>query len=1342
LKLIILKFIILIMINMLIRQLMSYQLSDLMHLMLFISLSFLLTACLGGGGGDGGNDSFNNSVLPEITDERVATVNLLVTDNFQPANGESPTILTVVARDRANQALSDVEVNLDTNSDHAVILTPKGTTEQNGRFSTAVVSSQAETFEMIATAGGVQSEPASITFIDSTIDPRISTVKVLVSNNFQRADGQTQIMITVIARDEKGAPVSSAVVNLFSQSDTAFFEAVSGTTGDNGRFTTTVTNSIAEEIEIIATVGGVEASTQTATFIDSSVDPRVAHVSLLVTDNYRAANGYEEITLTVIAHNAENVPLSEVPVNLKSDSLSVFFDALSGTTGNKGIFTTTVSSRISQTFKVTATAGGQESESVPVTFVAPVGEMVLKASNVLLEVNESTELTLTILRKVDIEEVLEKFSQFFDKVVVEDILLFNDLLDRNVLLPDTPFTVTVNSSNVRLESSEGEITENVLSGRTNENGQAQFSVKSSQPKNVVVTIQSAALTRTFQLFFGANLNLLPQSITALETTTLTALLKDGNHTPLADQEITFHFQGENAETLTPNSAITQHDGTAQVTVTDLENNGGTAIVNVRSGKLEAQATVHFQAAFADNRLLEVKTSASVLNANQEATITAYITDNNGLPIEGQTVKFSAITAAGQESRAQFSPQNAVSNAEGEVKTIVSNSVSENIIVTIEADTAKQTLPLYFGATLRLSTNEAEGISDGLTPLSLIAILSDAQGVGIPGIPVDFRVSGAALLDQFRSHTNELGRTTVNITNDTVSSVQFQAQADNLSKASATLIFQPSAPSRLTLTTPVDSLSLNSETTITAELKDSQGNPVKAGTPVQFTTDIGTITASAVTENGKAEAIFSASTQAGIATITASSGAASHSLTLTIQPGSAGTIEVKKIDPKVIGILGSGVTQSTTIDFLIKDSLGNPVVDGTPVQFSLGQSTLHGGESLSTEGNSGREATGRTNNGLVSVTLKSGTVAGTIDVIGSVQSGSLPISTAARVTLVGGLPDAEHLALAVQFRNIAGGVTLGLLNNITAYVGDRFGNIVPDGTSVSFISEGGTIGQSIGSGAFSTTTELGRATAILQSANPNIPLLGGIPTFQEAGYECSGNYAFVTASDTPLCGNPGLVTVVAFTTGSESFIDKNGNGLYDSGEEFTDIWEPFIDGNDNGLFEEGELYIDVNSNGVFDTGNGQFDGPGGQSENTTIWYSGRVLFSDYTAPIQVIPSSFSIPNGGSQTFRIEKISDIYGNALVKDSKFTVTTNNGKLGGVTDFTFGDITNPAESAIQFTLSSNPCQTEMDGEGKITEKCPLPESATITISITSPFKENSPGGNGDQSRVISGGINQSSEK
>jgi adhesin/invasin len=1250
-----------------------------------------------------------------LVDPRISKVSLIVSDDPQPASGRDQITLTVIARDAANAPVTNIPVSLISDSDTAFFEAWSGTTGENGRFTTTVTNSVAESLEIRAIAGGVPASSVTVTFFSSTVDTRISTVKAIISDNFQPADGEKKITLTVIARDADNAPVSNVAINIVSNSDTAFFDVLSGTTEENGRFSTTITNSVAENVEVRATGGGVSAEPVTLNFIDSTIDSRVNKVNVVVTNDSVSANGRDEITLTVIVRDDNNAPISEVPINLVSDSDHALFEALSGTTGKNGRFSTTITSSFPETFEVIATAGGKEAEPVSVTFAASVGEMVLRASPTILQTGESSTLTITILRKVELEELLEDFSKFFNNVSLGGSVL-DEMLQKDVLLPNTPFKVAVSGNAVL-----GEVPE-----RTNATGQASFTVSNNHKETTDITITSGAITRTLRLYFGASLNLLPNLVNAIGTANLTALLKDGNQAPIAEQEVKFNFVGENNETLTPNTATTAIDGTAIVTITDIENNGGIATVNVNSGALNTQATVNFLAEFGENRLLEVKTTATVLDMNQSATITTYITDQNDLPLIGQKVSFSTRTDGG-DSQAQVSPKTGFSDVEGEIKTIVSNTKGENVIVVVRADSAKQEIPLYFGAKLSLSPTEAVGFADDTTPVTLTAIVSDAQGTGIAGIPVNIRIiSGRAFLDNFRSNTNELGRSTVNVTSDSVGEVVIELQADNLPEANATLTFRPTGASLLIVSTDADSLSLNGETTITADVKDAQGNPVKDGIQVIFTTSVGEITGSALTNNGFAKATFSATTQAGLATITATAGEATDSLTLTVQSSSAGTIEVSKVEPEVIGIIGSGVAQSTTLEFLVKDNLGNPVADGTLVAFSLGKTTLGGGETITTQGEGGITATGTTNNGLVSVTLKSGAVAGTVDVIATVND---TISTVARVIIAGGIPDAAHLSFAAEFLNIAGGVTFGLLDTITVIVGDRFGNIVPDGTSVSFITEGGTIGKSIGGGTFTSTTEFGQATAILQSANPTTPALGGVPTLRKEGYECSGDYAAVfSAVAEPLCGNPGLVTIVIFTTGSESFVDSNGNGYYDSGEPFDDLSEPYIDGNDNFTFDNDELYIDVNGNGNFDDRNNQFDGPGGESENTTIWHSRRVLFSDITNQFKATPTSFSIPNGGSETFIVENISDIYGNALVEGTKFQVTTNNGVLGGTTNFELVDSNGRGRLQEIFTLSSNPCSET---------GCPKPASATITISITSSF-DGSPGGNGNVRIVIEGGINQ----
>jgi adhesin/invasin len=1371
-------------------------------------------SCLGGGSG---SDSQTTTFPPEITDDRVAAVTLLVTDDFQRANGESFILLTVIARDRTNTPLSGVEINLTSNSDYAVILDPIGATEANGRFTTAIVSSVAETVAVTATAGGVPGESVNVTFIApvdlielsasetvlSTNESTTVTIKIneeftdkplpntpievtvsgsatlnsvpsTTNNNGQATftvtnmipetvtitvtSGQISqtltlyfgatltlipestnaldnVTLTALLKDNFQTPIADQEITFrFVNENNATLTPLMTTTGENGTATVTVTDLANEGGTVVVQANSGALSAQsTVTFGELLVDPRVETIDIVVSNNSQLANGRDQIIVTVIARDVVKAPLSDVPVSLVSTSDIALFETLNGTTGENGRFTTTVTSTEADTFEVMATAGGKQDKK-EITFVALVGEIVLRASNQVLLTGETSEITLTILKEVELEELLEKFGVFFD-----DILFSGDILDQlreeKILLGDTPFKVNA-----------GNATLNEVPEKTNQNGQASFTVTHEQAENIMLTVTSGSVTRTLPLYFGATLNLLPKTVNATATTTFNALLKDGNHAPIADQEVSFNFVGENDETLTPITAITGANGTAEVTVTDLEQNGGTAGINVSSGTLNAQATVNFITVFGENRQLAAETSATVLNTNESATITVSITNDKKLPIEGQPVSFSVLRADGQPSSAQLSVESGISNVQGEVITTVSNSVAENVIVTVQADTATQEISLYFGANVKLSPTESEGFSDGITSVELTAIVSDAQNAIIADIPVDFRViNGQALIDKFRDNTDDSGEAKVNVTSSVVEQAQVEAQAQNLTPtAIASIAFNPSQPDNLTLSTEADSLSLNGETSITAIVTDNQRNAIK-NTPVTFSTDIGNITETVLTDNqGQAQATFSATTQAGLATITATAGSATDTLTLTIQSGSAGTIEINNIEPQVIGIMGSGVIQTATIEFLIKDSLGNLVADGTPVNFSLGETTLGGGETISTEGETGKTAIGTTNNGIVSVTLKSGRVAGNIDVIATVNN---TISTVARITIVGGMPDADHLSLAVEYNNIAGSVLFGLRNEIIAYVGDRFGNVVPDGTAVSFITEGGTIGTSIEAGAFTTPVEFGQATAILQSSAPTTPNLGGVPTSQTpigGYYECSGFYEFLdnTAPGSLACSNPGLVTIVAYTTGSESFVDQNGNGFYDAGEPFRDLSEPYIDGNDNFVFDEGELYIDVNGDGQFNHPDDQFQ------ENTTIWTSRSVLFSSETATFEVIPDSFQIPNGGSQTFTIinnisdiNTISDIYGNALVEGTRFQVTSSNGVLSGTTDFTLGDNIE-FDQQISFTLASNPPEiiTETDEDGNVISsrfEYPPSDSATITITITSPLQDNAPGGNGNVEKVISGSIN-----
>ncbi len=1279
-----------------------------------------------------------------VIDERVASVKVIISNDFQPADGKSAITVTVIARDAQNVPVSSVPVSLLSPSDTAFFETVSGTTAENGRFSTTVTNSVAEKVSVTATAGGITGAPVTLTFVSGSIDTRVSTVKLTVTNDFQIADGKSPVTLTVIARDAANVPIANVQIYLVSPSDTALLEAVSGKTGENGRFSTTVTDSVAETIEVSATAGGVAAAPVTITFVSSAVDSRVSTLKLTVSDNYQRADGSSKTTLTVIALDSNKLPLAGVVVSLSSNSSSALFAAVTGATDDSGQFSTMMTDSIAETFQVTATAGGKPSDAVNVTFIEAVDSIELVAAATLLPVGGNTTVTVTVY-----QDIFTSTGGFGGDSLPN--ALFKVMVSGNAKLSDVP-------------------------NRVDNSGRAGFTVMDNVPEEVVVTVTSGLVSQTLVLQFGAMLSLIPTTVNAIGSTKLKVLLVNGYNAPLPKQVVNFSFVQFANETFSPSSTVTTEDGTAEVTVTDLGNDGGTTIVKATSGQLEAQAVVNFLTDIGQNRQLQVKTAATLLNTGQLVSVTGSIKDSVGVPVVGQPVNFAMALVNSEPSHAKIletMPSNGLTDANGEVRVMVMDEIGENVVVTVQAGTAAQKVPLYFGANINLVPHESHATANGTTPTTLTASVNDASGGGIAGAIVTFRTtSKTALLDPYQTTTDTLGQAIVKVTNTVSESVTVEARADQLTMATANIDFSfigSGSPNSIILeTVPPEPiiLSLNGTAKIIATVLDYQNVPVKDGTAVNFATNgIGTVTETVFTHQGKAEAIFNTGTTAGLARVTVGalgcypvSSCPSTGISITVLSGEAGIIEVSKVEPKVIGIVGSGVTQSTTIQFAIKDNLGNPVKDGTEVNFSLGKTTLGGGETITTgdEAQFANVAVGKTNNGIVAVTLKSGIVAGTVDVIATVGK----VSTVASVTIVGSLPDADHLSLAAKYLNIAGGVQFGLQDEMTAYVADRFGNIVPDGTAVSFITEGGTIGKSIGKEAFTTTTEFGQATAVLQSANPMTPNLGGMPTLRLLGYDC-GLYTEVSAgTQRDLCGNPGLSTIVAYTTGSESFIDNNGNGRFEVGvDRFTnpgfidangnqrwdlgevitgkgDLSEPYIDGNDNYTFDSGELYIDVNTNGKFNGPDGVFQ------SNTTVWESMRILFSANTAPLVVtLTTPISIPNGGSQLFTVPSIGDIYGNALVAGSQFKVTANNGILGGVTEFTLGESNGRGQTALQFTLASKPPQqlTDKDADGNETTRLEYPPatSATITITVTSPFTDQSPGGNGDQTGVITGTIN-----
>ena len=198
-----------------------------------------------------------------------------------------------------------------------------------------------------------------------------------------------------------------------------------------------------------------------------------------------------------------------------------------------------------------------------------------------------------------------------------------------------------------------------------------------------------------------------------------------------------------------------------------------------------------------------------------------------------------------------------------------------------------------------------------------------------------------------------------------------------------------------------------------------------------------------------------------------------SIGVIINPsGDAAHIEVVAPHDDHIYVYSSGLTETALIGFKVTDSEGIPVdaEHAETVHFNI----LHGpdgGEYL-------YPLEAITVDGYVYTTLNSGTIAGPVQIEAYINQGSKIVrATPARIAVFGGLPDDEHFSVAVEKVNIAGQVHFGLLDNVTAFVGDKYSNPVAPGTVVYFSTDYGII-----EGA-TQTDEMGRAAVNFMSAAP-------------------------------------------------------------------------------------------------------------------------------------------------------------------------------------------------------------------------------------------------------------------
>lgn len=485
--------------------------------------------------------------------------------------------------------------------------------------------------------------------------------------------------------------------------------------------------------------------------------------------------------------------------------------------------------------------------------------------------------------------------------------------------------------------------------------------------------------------------------------------------------------------------------------------------------------------------------------------------------------------------------------------------------------------------------------------------------------------------------------------------------------------------------------------IHVDLIDSNNNRISSPTPVTFSSNCvsngnATIDETVFSIRGKASATFEDINCAGVsgtddvivASVTVNGSTKAASEVIAIQGEQLGSIEFVSSSPNAIVLKGSGGQETSTLTFVVKSALGN-ILPQQEVEFSL--DTTVGGISLS-------RTTGLTNSqGLITTQVASGTTptvvrvtaAATMSNNGSTttvqtQSSELSINT--------GLPEQTSFTIAASIVNPEASY-IGEKSIITAWLADSFNNPVPDGTSVNFTTEGGSIESSCNT-------------------------VGG-----SCAVEWTSNGALFSDHRS---------TILATASGHETFFDTNGNNTFDNNDGaaitnaavsagfgrqsplssgFVDMSEAWRDDNENLTKDTNEvIFLDDNGDGDFSAADGKFNGPqcngnlcDSNAKKSTLRKALVLIMSSGSNPsysLSTKDEATVYQNSGGVNIALPTVAD--GSSLALKFRFadsalqtlpfgssiTVTLEGGTLKGTTSYDVGNTGASGYQGISFTIEN----------------------------------------------------------
>ncbi|WP_081918227.1 Ig-like domain-containing protein [Citrobacter sp. S-77] len=761
-----------------------------------------ITATLGGS-----SQTEPSKFVADATTAVVST--LVINQDGSVANGSAANTATATVLDANNNPVAGAAVVWSADKG-TVNFGTQGTTDANGHVSVTFTDTVAETAQITATLGGSsQTEPSK--FVG---DAATATLTLLPDHSGSIADGIATNGVTAMVVDALNNPIAGAIVTWTVDKSTAKLSVSSGVTDSSGKTSLTYTDTVAEHVEITATLENGSSKVQGSTFVADASTARIG--SIVIDPDNSPANGASKNGVAVTVVDANGNPVGGLRVALSASSNTVEFSSKFTSTNQSGVASATFTDTVAETAQITATLGGS-SQTEPSKFVADaatavVSTLTINTNNSVANGSTANTATATVLDANNNPVAGAAVAWSADKGTVR--FGTQGTTDANGHVSVT-FTDTVA-----------------------ETAQITATLGGSSQTEPSLFIADAATAVVSSLVIDPN-GSVADGVTA---NVATATVLDAHNNPVSGINVSWTPAFDGTMHFSQASGYTGIDGKLTVRITDTMSRSSPVGAVLENGS-RMNATVVFvgDPTTATVSSLTIDKNGSVANGVAANSATATVLDTHNNPVAGVTVTWSA-----DKGTVNFGTQG-TTDANGHVSVTFTDTVAETAQITATLGGSSQTSPSRFNgditsAVVSTLTIDTDGsAANGSTANVATATVLDANNHPVSGAVVTWSADKGTVNFGTQGTTDANGHVSVTFTDTVAQTVQITATLGGSSQTSPSRFVGDIATARVEMEIS-NSSGVAGKTTVGAivTVVDANSNPV-GGAVVTMSADKSTVT---------------------------------------------------------------------------------------------------------------------------------------------------------------------------------------------------------------------------------------------------------------------------------------------------------------------------------------------------------------------------------------------------------------------------------------------------------------------------------------------------------------------